>query len=92
MTDKKYKQGDEVVCINNDGGYDKYLTIGKKYKIHYIYKGKLTNLDHFRIKSDKINSFFISPLGIIFLSPNEFKIKKRKEKLEKINKLIFNDI
>jgi len=80
-----FKKRDEVVCIDNTGGYEKYLTIGKTYEICCIYKGKITNLDHFRILSDAKHVLFVNPLGTMFLSPNEFERKERKDKLNRLN-------
>ena len=83
----KFKRGDNVVCISTDGGYERHLTIGKIYEIDTFYLGNITNLYHICIKSDIGHPMFVKPLEIKFLSPNDFKLKQRKEKLNKLNLL-----
>ena len=82
----KYSIDDNVICILNDNGYERYLTIGKTYKVLYVYIGKITKLEHIYVNSD-IKHQVIKPLSSQFLTINKFKKFQRKEKLIRLNLL-----
>lgn len=83
----KFKRGEKVVCVSTDGGYERYLTIGKIYEIDIIFEGHITNLYHLRVKTDIGEPMFVAPLEMHFLTPNDFKKYQRKEKLNILNLL-----
>lgn len=77
-----FKVGDKVICIDNSGGYEKYLTIGKTYEIYRITNGRATGKTHFMIN-----------IGTQILDPysHRFTDLKGYRKL-KINKLCSNQV
>lgn len=80
-----FKKGDKVICISTDGGYERYLTIGKPYDVERIDIGKITKLEHIYVSSDVKIPRIVSPLSQNFLTINDFKLKQRKDKLNRLN-------